>query len=106
MTKEQYFEMCEALNSEPIEEEIPIEFSDFPQEVQLLLLIYRMLRDDWDYMNGNYIGKDMSNIFDILKIYEIPFEDTRFYLELLYLIDSVRKQEIAKQKKNEPKPTN
>jgi hypothetical protein len=34
MTKEQYFEMCEALGTEPDPLEIPIEFDDLHLEVQ------------------------------------------------------------------------
>ena len=33
MTKEQYFEMCEMMGSEPVEDEIPVEFDDLYSEV-------------------------------------------------------------------------
>ena len=39
MTKEQYFEMCEALGNEPAESEIPIEFDDFPLVDSILILL-------------------------------------------------------------------
>ena len=37
MTKEMYFEMCEALGNDPVESEIPVELDDFPLEIQELL---------------------------------------------------------------------
>ena len=58
MTRDTYFEMCEALGTEPVEEEIPVEFEDFCLDVQEALSIYQKLRDEWDYMGGNYIGKN------------------------------------------------
>ena len=59
VTKETYFEMCELMGNEPIEEEIPIEYDDFPIEVQQAFAVYRMLRDEWDTMNGVYLGKTL-----------------------------------------------
>ena len=100
MTKEQYFEMCETLGSSPVESEIPVEFSDFPDEVQLALSIYRVLRDEWEYMNGNYLGKNLNGIFELFTVYEIEQKDKRYYLELIHIIDSVRIDEIRKTNKS------
>ena len=47
MTKDTYFEMCELLGNTPIASEIPVDFDDFPLEVQQSFTVYRMLRDDW-----------------------------------------------------------
>lgn len=98
MTKEAYFEMCEAIGSEPEESEIPVEFGDFPDEIQLALTIYRMLRDDWEFVGGNYLGKNFNGIFDILDVHDIEKIDRKFYLEMLHTIDSVRIEEIRKSK--------
>ena len=43
MTKEQYFEMCEMLGSQPVDSEIPVELDDFPVEVQQAFLVYKQL---------------------------------------------------------------
>lgn len=104
MTKEQYFEMCEQLGSEPIESEIPVEFDDFPLEAQQCLVIYKTLRDDWEFVAGNYLGKNLNGIFEVFNIYEVPPCDKRFYLELIQLIDSIRIEEIKKQKQLTEKP--
>ena len=100
MTKEQYFEMCETLGSEPLESETPVEFDDFPDEVQMALSIYRVLRDEWEYMNGNYLGKNLNGIFDLFDVYDLDPKDKKYYLELIHIIDSVRIAEIRKTNKS------
>ena len=98
MTKDQYFEMCEALGNEPVESEIPVEIDDFPVEVQQAFGVYRMLRDEWDSMNGVYLGKSLIGITEILQATEIDPEDNRFITMLVRLIDQVRAQEINAKK--------
>ena len=98
MTKEAYFEMCEALGSEPIEDEIPVELNDFPEEVQSAIIIYNRLRDDWDTMNGNYMGKSLVGFKDILDIFEVPFEDRKLLLDWIHVIDSTRSTSYASMK--------
>jgi hypothetical protein len=103
MTKQQYFELCEAMGSDPVESEMPVEYEDFPPEVQLGLNIYRILRDEWEYIGGNYLGKNINGIFEVFEAYGIEAKDRKFYLELVHAIDSVRIEEIKKQKpKQEP----
>lgn len=98
MTKQQYFEMCEQLGSEPLEEEIPIEYEDLPLEVQEALQLYNTLQDSWDYMGGNYIGKDLSYFGTILDLYEVPREDRRNLYELVIYIDQLRAKQIQDKK--------
>ena len=99
MTKEAYFEMCEALGSEPVESEIPIEFDDFPLEVQQAFNAYRMLRDEWDTMSGNYLGKSLIGIKDVLEAIEIDPSEHKFIIMILRMIDNVRSEEINNKKK-------
>ena len=105
MTKEQYFDMCEQLGSEPVESEIPVEFDDFAMEVQLALSIYRMLRDEWEYMNGTYLGKNLNGIFELFDVYEVNPKDKKFYLELIHMIDSTRIDQIRNSKPTEKPAT-
>lgn len=95
MTKEAYFEMCEALNSEPVESEIPVEYSDLYIDVQEAMNIYSKLRDEWDTMNGNYLGKSYSGISDILELLSVPVEDKKTVFELIGIIDTHRSKAIA-----------
>lgn len=95
MTKDAYFEMCEVLGSEPLEEEIPIELEDFPQGVQQAFSIYFVLRDCWDSMGGSYLGKDMSNVFQFFDLYEIDGPDRLYILSLIQHMDYIRSSMIS-----------
>jgi hypothetical protein len=98
MTKDTYFEMCEALGSEPLEHEIPVEYDDFPVEVQEAIRIYNNLQDNWDYMGGNYIGKNLTGFKDILNIFEVDPQDYRAVYELIMRIDRIRAKSIQDSK--------
>ena len=98
MTKDTYFEMCEALGSEPLENEIPVEYDDFPVEVQEAIRIYNNLQDNWDYMGGNYIGKNLNGFKDILSIFEVDPQDYRAVYELIMRIDRIRAKSIQDSK--------
>lgn len=102
MTKDAYFEMCEMMNTPVIDSEIPVDFEDFPIEVQQAFSVYRMLRDEWDTMNGNYLGKTLIGIKDLLDATEIELQEQKFITMLVRLIDEVRSNEINKQKAQEP----
>jgi hypothetical protein len=99
MTKDQYFDMCEALGNEPVESEIPVEFDDFPLEVQQAFNAYRMLRDEWDTMSGIYLGKSLIGIKDVLEATEIDYSEQKFIIMLIRLIDNVRSDEVNNKKK-------
>lgn len=98
MTKDQYFEMCEMLGSEPLESEVPVEYDDLPLEVQESMHIYNQLQDSWDYMNGNYIGKNYAGFKDILDILEVEPEDRRVVYDLIGQIDRIRAKAIQDKK--------
>lgn len=98
MTKEAYFEMCEALGTEPSEEEIPVEMDDFPDEVQEAISIYYKLRDDWDTMNGIYMGKSYAGLGDILDILEVENADRKYLLEWISVMDSARSKVLSAQR--------
>jgi len=100
MTKALYLEMCETLGNEPIDEEIPIEYDDLLSDVQEALNIYSKLRDEWDTMNGVYLGKNYIGIMDIFELYEVPMEDRRVIFDLLNTIDSCRAKVINAKLKN------
>jgi hypothetical protein len=101
MTKESYFEMCEQLGTEPIESEIPVDFDDFPIELQQALLVYRMLRDEWEGMNGIYLGKSLLGIQEIMEAIEIDYIDRKYIITLIRVIDGIR-SEILNTKQQKP----
>lgn len=98
MTKEQYFEMCEQLGTEPLESEIPMEIDDFPAEVQQAITVYYKLRDEWDTMNGVYLGKSYAGLGEILDIFEVEKEDRKLFLEWITVLDNARSKAIESSK--------
>jgi hypothetical protein len=98
MTKDQYFEMCEMLKSEPLDSEIPVEFDDLCIEAQQAMQIYNNLQDNWDYMGGNYIGKNMVGLKDIMGFFEIDPSDFRYIYQLIQNIDEIRAKKIQDSK--------
>ncbi len=98
MTKEAYFEMCEALNSEPIASEIPVVLDDLPYQVQVAIILYNGLKDEWEYMNGNYLGKQRSSITQHFDFMGVTDEDKRILYELICDIDNIRVKMIMDKK--------
>jgi hypothetical protein len=98
MTKQQYFEMCEMLGSEPLDTEIPVEYGDLLLEVQEALNLYNCLQDSWDYMGGNYIGKNLTGFRDLLELYEVLPEYHRCMYELILQIDEIRAKQLHDKK--------
>jgi len=95
MTKDSYFEMCEVLGSEPVEEEIPVELDDFPDLVQQCFYIYSMLTDTWDPMGGNYLGKNYQIVFELLHLYKIEEAEALLAVEFLNDMDQIRSELIS-----------
>lgn len=99
MTKQQYFDMCDQLGTEPVDSEIPVELDDFPTIVQQALLVYRMLRDEWEGFNGLYLGKSYQGLSEILMYTEVDPEDNKIVLTLIKLIDNIRGNIINQKQK-------
>jgi len=72
------------MGREPVEEDIPIEPGDLSFEAQQALLLFNILPDKIEGMNGLWLGKEFSGIGDIFDFYEI--EDRREVFELLTYI--------------------
>ena len=103
MTKDAYFELCEALGTEPVESEIPVELSDLPEIVQEAFGIYHLLRDIWEPMSGTYIGKDTSNIFNFFELYDLEKAEQRIIITIIKIMDNERAKLIKQDTKtNKP----
>lgn len=103
VTKETYFEICEQLGTEPLDDEIPIELDDFPDEIQDAMNIYFRLRDEWDTFSGNYLGKNFTGLGDILDIYQVSNESRQELLDWIFIIDKARSKCIADAKPKDSK---
>lgn len=96
MTKEKYFEMCELMKTDPVDSEIPTEFEDLNEDIQYAIGVYNMLQDNWDTMNGNYLGKNMVGLTDIFRIMEVDDYRTCFYI--ISILDKIRGEIINTKK--------
>ena len=101
MTKERYLMMCEQLGNEPLAEEIPPEYDDFPYSVQLSINIYSILSDKWEGFSGTYMGKDYTLLPYLVKLYNI--ENEAQVLQFLLLIDRIVSEKRAEEQKRKRK---
>lgn len=101
MTRDQYFEMCEMMGTQPQEADIPVELSDFPDEVQTAFQVYHVLQDHWEGMSGTYMGKNLTGLGEVLEVYEVEKSDRKLILELINLIDRERMVQYEAKRKQE-----
>jgi hypothetical protein len=63
---------------------MPLELSDFPEEVQVAFFIFGLLPDHWEGMSGTYMGKYWDGLEHYFKIYDIEDPKITLYLMKLY----------------------
>ena len=80
---------------------MPLEVSDFPEEVQEAFFMYSFLEDNWDGMSGSYMGKVWSSLDTYLRIYPVSNESVVvfFMKQIEYLIVRYRAEESNKKRK-------
>ncbi len=106
MTKEKYLLMCEQLGKEPLPEEIPSEFEDFPHVVQTAMNIHAILPDKWEGFSGTYMGKDYI-LLPYLADEVYAVENKAQLVQFITLIDRiVMTQRTAEQKRKQKKHKN
>lgn len=86
MSADQYIQMCEQMGWEIDMKQLPKDPSELSYEAQAALLVLRSLPDNWDGMNGTWLGKDYAGLSAIMDIYEI--DNRREVFELLQLAES------------------
>jgi hypothetical protein len=100
MTKDQYFEMCEMMNTEPVEADIPVEFVDLASITQDTMELYSYLPDRWEGMSGVFMGKDYNIVFELFNVHDITSKpEQRLMLKIMSTIDKIRSDIIAKKQK-------
>ena len=70
MTKDRYLEMMDQLGKDPVPEEIPPGWDDFPEIVNDAINTFNALGDRV-YPDIGYVGKDYTNLSYYMKIYKI-----------------------------------
>lgn len=77
--------MCEQIGKEPNPDEIPPDWEDFPEIVQVAINTFNMLGDRV-FPEIGYIGKDYTNLSEFMEVYEI--QDKEYFLDILNWLDS------------------
>jgi len=85
MTRNKYFELCEQMGNEPLEEEIPPDWEDLPDIMVYAVNTFNMLGDRV-YADIGYTGKDYTNLSHYIELYEI--EDKEYFLQIISWLDS------------------
>ena len=79
---------------------MPLELSDFPEEVQVAFFMFSLLPDHWEGMSGSYMGKYWDGIDYFFKLYEVENPRVILYFMKLYENQLVAyKAEKAEQKR-------
>ena len=102
MSKQGYLDMCEALGSEPLPEEMPVDPSDLAYETVLALNCYGMLSENWSSM-GTYMGKSISELSSIMTLLKVTDIEEEYVIETVTLLDSIVSKDIARKQKQQAK---
>ena len=108
MDREKYLRICEQLGQEPDPSKMPLDMSDFPEDVQVAFFMHDLLSDHWDGMSGHYLGKNWNQCEHLFNLYDIERKDrtTMLYFMKMYereLVESRAREQEKKRKAEERK---
>ena len=63
---------------------MPLNPSDFPEEVQVAFFMFSLLPEHWEGMSGTYMGKYWDGIEYFFKLYEVDDRKTILYIMKIY----------------------
>jgi len=63
---------------------MPLEPSDFPEEVQVAFFMFSLLPDYWEGMSGTYMGKHWHGLEYLFSLYKIENPKEILYLMKIY----------------------
>jgi|TARA_B110000483_G_scaffold64598_1_gene80452 hypothetical protein len=94
------------MGEEPDPARMPLDSSEFPEEVQVAFFMFSLLSDNWDGTSGSYMGKDWSHCSHLFKVYEIEDPRTTMFFMKTYevlLVNYRAEQAEEKRKQSERK---
>lgn len=103
MTRDRYLTMCEQLGKEPVDEEIPPDWEDFPDIVIQAFNTFNMMGDRIVADIG-YVGKDYTNLPIFMEVWGV--EDKELFLDILHFLETraiKQSQEIMKREREKLK---
>ena len=94
------------MGEEPDPARMPLDSSEFPEEVQVAFFMFSLLSDNWDGMSGSYMGKNWTQCPQLFDLYEIEDPKTTLFFMKMYegvlVLHRMEKQE-EKRKQSERK---
>jgi hypothetical protein len=72
------------MGEEPDPARMPLDSSEFPEEVQVAFFMFSLLSDNWEGMSGSYMGKDWSHCPHLFEVYEVKDAKTTLYFMKMY----------------------
>ena len=80
---------------------MPLDSSNFPEEVQVAFFVFSLLPDHWEGMSGTYMGKYWDGLEYIFKLYSIENTNTIFFFMKMYesILVKVRMEDAEKKRK-------
>jgi len=85
---------------------MPLETSEFPDEVQVAFLISGYLSDRWDGMSGTYMGKDWGTVDHLFNLFEVEDKKTILYFMKIWegiVVKNKSEEQSRKRKADERK---
>ena len=82
---------------EPREDEIPKELGSLPPTSQMAVILFNILPDRIEGMNGTWLGKDYSCLETFMNIYEV--DDRREVFDLILVAHGVFEEHYRQQSK-------
>ena len=78
------------------DEEVPLDLEDLSYNSQQALLLFNILPDKIEGMNGVWLGKEYAGLSDIMDIYEI--DSRRDVLDLLQICINIASKAYEKER--------
>jgi len=100
MSQETYYDMCEQLGINPEDGDIPVTFEDLTIQTQYAFTIFQYLPDNWDSMNGVYLGKNFDNVDFIFELLDIDRSNWLSVINLLNNIIALRMKKINSKRRS------
>tara|TARA_B100000953_G_C17989330_1_gene411576 strand:- start:320 stop:646 length:327 start_codon:yes stop_codon:yes gene_type:complete len=72
------------MGQEPDPAKMPLDSSEFPEEVQVAFFMFSLLSENWDGASGTYLGKDWAQCTQLFEVYEVEDPKTTMYFMKLY----------------------
>jgi hypothetical protein len=81
---------------------MPLDTSDFPEDVQVAFFVFNMLSDIWDGMSGSYMGKNWTDAEFIFKTHKIEDKKSVLYFAKMYerILMNHRAEEAERKRKS------